>query len=179
MTSAARYDPVEARALLARTPRVLDALLRDLPAAWLDCDEGAATWTPRQVVAHLIHGERTDWIPRARHLLEHGERAAWTPFDMGAHLRAQPRPVAALLDEFAALRRGNLDAFDALDLTPERLARRGRHPEFGAVTLAEHLATWVAHDLSHLVQVERTMANRWREACGPWARYLRVLGAPR
>ena len=172
----AGYDPVEAAALLGRTPRVLDALLRGLPAAWCECDEGPGTWSARHVVGHLIHGEKSDWIPRAKQLLEHGETRPWAPFDRFAQLRDAPRPLDEQLDEFARLRRDNLAELAALRLTPELLARRGRHPSFGAVELRQHLATWVVHDLTHLAQIERVMARRWQGAVGPWQRYLRILG---
>lgn len=165
----------EAVALLERTPRVLDALLRGLPDAWLDADEGEGTWSPRIVVGHLIHGERTDWIPRARHLLAHGASVPFEPFDRFAQLRAAPRPLPELLDEFAALRREGLAALAALRLGPADVARPGRHPALGAVTLGELLATWVVHDLTHLFQIERAMARRWTHAVGPWSAYLRIL----
>jgi len=172
----AAYDPVEAEALLTRTPRVLDALLRGLPAAWTECDEGPGTWSARVVVGHLLHGERTDWLPRTKHLLEWGEAKPFAPFDRFAQLAAPARPLDLLLDEFAAARRESLAELAALRLGPAHFARRGRHPALGAVELRHHLATWVVHDLSHLAQVERVMAHRWRDAVGPWQRYLRILG---
>ncbi len=165
----------EALPLLERTPRLVDALLRGLPDGWLAADEGPETWSPPVVVGHLIHGERTDWMPRVRHLLEHGESLPFTPFDRFAQLRAAPRPIGDALDEFAALRRENLAALAALQLTETDLDRRGRHPALATVTLGQLLATWVVHDLDHLVQIERTLAKRWRVAVGPWAAYLRVV----
>ncbi|MBL8842839.1 MAG: DinB family protein [Planctomycetes bacterium] len=165
----------EALPLLERTPRVLDALLRGLPEAWLAADEGPQTWSAPLVVGHLIHGERTDWLPRVRHLREHGETRPFAPFDRFAQLAAPPRALGELLDEFAALRRASLAELAALELQEGDLARRGRHPALGTVTLGELLATWVVHDLDHLVQIERTMAKRWGGAVGPWAAYLRVV----
>jgi hypothetical protein len=161
--------------LLARTPATLDAWLRDLPSAWLDCDEGPETWTAVAVLGHLIHGERTDWIPRARHLLAHGETVPFAPFDRFAQLRETPPPVGQQLIEFARLRADSLRQLAELRLGPADLLRRGRHPEFGAVTLGQHLSTWVAHDLTHLTQIARVMAKRCTEAVGPWRAYLRVL----
>jgi hypothetical protein len=161
--SAYRLD--EATALLERTPRILDAWLRGLPEPWLACDEGPETWSPRVVIGHLIHGEKTDWIPRARRILEHGESRAFEPFDRFAQLRDQAgRTLDAQLDELRALK-----------LTDADLARRGRHPALGAVTLGQLLATWVAHDLDHVQQIARVMAKRYASDVGPWAEYLRVV----
>jgi uncharacterized damage-inducible protein DinB len=169
------FDLAEGRALLARTPAMLDAWLRDLPATWVTCDEGPGTWSAQVVLGHLIEGERSDWIPRARHLLEHGEAIPFPPFDRFSQLQRPEQSLAAELDEFAALRRGSLAALDGLRLTRAQLALRGRHPEFGSGTLAQHLATWVAHDLTHITQVARVMARRYADAVGPWRDYLRVV----
>lgn len=166
----------EAVALLARAPRVVDALLRDLPEPWIRCDEGPGTWSAHVVVGHLVHGEKTDWIPRARIILEHGESRTFEPFDRFVQLRDHAgTPMNDLLDEFARLRGRSLEELAALGLRPEDLARRGRHPEFGPVTLGQLLATWVAHDLTHLFQIERAMAKRYAEATGPWKQYLRIV----
>lgn len=173
--AAASFDLREARALLARTPAVLDAWLRGLPSAWLACHEGDGTWNAHDVVGHLVAGERMDWIPRVRHLLQHGEAVAFAPFDRFAQLRWGPVDLGALLDEFAAARAASLRTLDELALSPADLERRGRHPEFGVVTLAQHLATWVAHDLTHVTQIARVMARRYAAAVGPWRAYLRVV----
>jgi hypothetical protein len=174
MTHAAfRLD--EAGALLARTPQLLSASLRDLPAAWLTCDEGPGTWSAETILGHLIAGEKTDWMTRVRHLLEHGESVPFTPFDRLTQFRMPPAPIGERLDTFAALRAENLRALDALGLTEADLERRGLHPDFGPVTLRQLLATWVAHDLTHLTQIARAMAGRYGEAVGPWRAYLRVV----
>ncbi len=165
----------EAAALLRRTPRQLDAWLRDLPAAWLDADEGPGTWRPRDVVGHLIAGERTDWMSRVHHLLRHGDVVPFAPFDREAQFQWPVRELGALLDEFAALRTQNVDALLALGLTAADLDRTGRHPAFGIVTLGQHLATWVAHDLTHVTQIARVMAKRYHDDVGPWREYLRVV----
>ena len=163
-------------ALLTRTPAALNALLRDLPEAWTLRNEGENTMTAFDVVGHLIHGERTNWIPRARTLLQFGETQAFGPFDRWGHLReSQGKSLAQLLDEFALVRSENLDELRALNLQPEDLARRGRHPAFGAVTLSQLLATWAAHDLTHLHQISRIMAHQYRRAVGPYSAYLGVL----
>ena len=169
----------EGVALLERTPATLDALLCGMPEPWLVCDEGPETWSPYVVVGHLIHGEKTDWIPRARRILDDGEKKAFDPFDRFAQLRdSKGKALAELLDEFSILRRKGLDELAALKLTESDLEKRGRHPELGAVTLGELLATWVVHDLDHVQQIARVMAKRWGDACGPWKVYLRVVREP-
>ena len=162
--------------LLTRTPAALNALLRDLPEAWTFPNEGENTWSTFDIVGHLIYGERTDWIPRARTLLQFGETRTFEPFDRQGHVReSRGKSLVQLLDEFAGLRAENLDKLRALNLRPEDLDRRGRHPAFGAVTLSQHLASWAAHDLTHLHQISRVMAHQYREAVGPWSAYLGVL----
>lgn len=174
-TTGAAFDWTEARPLLAATPAMLSAWLRDLPTAWLTCDEGPDTWNAHTVLGHLIAGERCDWLPRVRHVLQHGDAVVFPPFDRFSQLREQPRTTAELLAEFATLRAASLNELDSLRLSPADLQRRCRHPEFGPVTLAQHLATWVAHDLTHVTQVARVMAKRYGAAVGPWRAYLRVL----
>jgi hypothetical protein len=166
----------EAVALLARTPATLDALLRDLPEGWVEAHEGEKTWSPYDVVGHLIHGERTDWVPRARIILQHGESRAFEKFDRFAQFaESEGRPLSSLLDEFATLRQTNLRELAALDITNADLKRRGRHPELGVVTLGQLLSTWVAHDLDHLVQISRVMARKYADEVGPWRAYLRII----
>jgi hypothetical protein len=161
-------------ASLARIPAVLDALLRDLPEPWRN--EGAHTWSTFDVVGHLVHGERTDWIQRARIVLQFGQTRPFEPFDRMSFLRdSQGKSLAQLLDEFARLRSENLDQLRALHLQPEDLDRCGRHPALGEVTLSQLLATWAAHDLTHLHQISRILAHQYRDAVGPWSQYLGVL----
>jgi hypothetical protein len=162
--------------LLARTPAALDALLRDLPETWTLRNEGENTWSAFDVVGHLIHGERTDWMPRARIILQFGETKPFEPFDRwGQEREVQGKSLEQLLDEFASLRSESLTELRAMNLRPEDLARRGQHPALGAVTLSELLATWAAHDLTHLHQISRVMAHQYRDAVGPWSAYLGVL----
>jgi hypothetical protein len=162
--------------LLSRTPGALDALLRDLPETWTRRNEGENTWSAFDVVGHLIDGERVDWMPRAKMILQSGETQAFVPFDRGGHLReGQGKSLGQLLDEFVRVRRENLDELRALKLRPEDLERRGLHPAFGVVTLSQLLATWATHDLTHLHQLSRIMAHQYREAVGPWSQYLGVL----
>ena len=162
--------------LLSRTPGALNALLRDLPDAWTRCNEGDGTWSAFDVVGHLIHGERFDWMPRARMILEFGDTKAFEPFDRWGHVReCHDKTLGQLLDEFARLRTENLTALRALNLRREDMERCGRHPGLGAVTLSQLLATWGAHDLTHLHQISRLMAHQYWEAVGPWNKYLGVM----
>ena len=166
----------EAIPVLRRTPATLRALLSGLGDEWLDADEGPDTFTPRDVIGHLISGEETDWIPRLRIILEHGEGRPFTPFDrFGFRQKYGRRPIDELLDRFATLREENLRRLEELRLAPAQMELRGTHPELGTVTLSQLLATWVGHDLTHVSQVVRVMANRYQQAVGPWRAYLRVL----
>lgn len=170
------HDLQQTLALLERTPVMLDALLRDLPQGWTLGNEGGETWSAFDIVGHLIHGERTDWIPRLRTILDHGETRAFEPFDRLAQFRESAgKRLAELLDEFARLRSENLQAVRSMNLQEEDLARRGRHPSLGTVTLTNLLATWAVHDLSHLHQLSRVMAHQYRDDVGPWNAYLGVL----
>ncbi len=163
-------------ALLERTPAALNALLRDLPEAWTLRNEGGTTFNAFDVIGHLIHGERTDWMLRAKRILEFGDSRAFDLFDRRAQEReSRGKSLGELLDEFARLRSENLAELRALNLKPEDLNRRGLHPGLGAVTLSQLLATWAAHDLTHLHQISRVMAYQYREAVGPWTAYLGVM----
>jgi hypothetical protein len=184
MTPAAEFSLSEAIALLTRTPATLNALLRGLPDSWVRGNEGRTdgkdTWSAFDVVGHLIVGECTDWMPRVRIILEHGlksgEARAFDPFDRFAQEKeSRGKSLEQLLDEFARLRKENLEALRRMNLQPNDLARRGRHPALGAVTLSQLLATWAVHDLTHMHQMSRVMAHQYREAVGPWSAYLGVL----
>jgi DinB superfamily len=162
--------------LLARTPATLNTLLRDLPEIWTLRNEGDKTWSAFDIVGHLIHGERADWIPRAKMILRSGESETFVPFDRSGHEReVQGKSLAQLLDEFARVRAENLNELRALNLRPEDLDRRGRHPALGLVTLSQLLATWVGHDLTHVHQISRVLAYQYRDTVGPWSAYLGVL----
>jgi DinB superfamily len=163
-------------ALLARSPAALNALLRDLPDTWTSRNEGENTWSACDVVGHLIHGERTDWMPRARMILQAGESQTFQPFDRWGQIQeSRGKGLEQLLDEFARLRSESLGELRALNLRPEDLELRGRHPKLGVVTLSQLLATWAIHDLTHLHQISRVMAHQYRQAVGPWSGYLGVL----
>lgn len=181
MKNATEFSLSEVCAVLTRTPAALNALLRGLPDTWVLSNEGRNnegkdTWGAFDIVGHLIIGERTDWMPRVRIILEHGEARAFDPFDRFAQSReSQGKSLEQLLDEFARLRSENLGALRALNLRPEDFARRGRHPALGVVTLSELLATWAVHDLTHLHQLSRVIAHQYRDVVGPWSAYLGVL----
>jgi hypothetical protein len=170
------FELRSAVAVLSRTPGVLDVLLRELPEAWTTGREGPETWSPYDVVGHLIHGERTDWMPRVTHVLAHGDRIPFPTFDRFAHIDAsRGKTLPDLLDTFRSLRVASLEQLAALRLGAAELARTGLHPDFGRVTLSQHLATWVAHDLDHLAQIARVMGRQYTEAVGPWRQYLRIM----
>ena len=163
-------------ALLARTPTTFDALLRGLPDTWVRGNEGNDTWTPYDIMGHMVHCEVADWMPRLRIILEHGEAHPFDPFDRFAQMKAGlDRSLGQLLDEFASLRKNNLAALEALNLHPDDFSRKGIHPAFGAVTAGELLSTWAVHDLTHLHQLSRVMAHQYRDEVGPWQAYLGVL----
>jgi|SRR6266568_5836861 len=170
------HDLQNTIALLSRTPAALDALLSDLPESWTHCNEGGDTWTVYDIVGHLIYADREDWLPRARKILQFGETQPFDPFDRLGHVQAsQGKSLPRLLDEFACVRCECLDELRALNLQPNQLAMRGRHPALGAVTLSELLATWAAHDLTHLHQISRIMAYQYCAVVGPFKAYLGVL----
>jgi hypothetical protein len=166
----------EAAGVLERTPAVLNALLRGLPEAWTHATEGPGTWSPYDVLGHLNHAERTDWMTRLFVILEHGAARPFDPFDREAQFQeASNRSIDDLLDDFRRLRAANLERLRQIGLTREHLDLQGTHPTLGAVTVRQLLATWTAHDLAHIVQISRTMAKRYRSEVGPWAEYLSVM----
>ena len=162
--------------ILERTPATFRALLGGLPEAWTAANEGPDTFSAFDNVGHLIHGERTDWIPRARIILAQAAVRRFEPFDRFAQYReSEGKGLAELLDEFATLRRDNLEILRSWRLSDRQLTLEGEHPELGTVTLRQLLATWVAHDLGHVAQTARVLAKQYREAVGPWRAYLPVL----
>jgi hypothetical protein len=171
-----RFLLSEGVAVLERTPNVLRAMLGELSSEWTERDEGPETWSPLVIVGHMIHGERTDWIPRARIILERGIDRRFNPYDRFAQFHESAgKSLATLLDEFADLRRQNLAMLADWRLTEVQLELTGEHPEFGPVTLRQLLATWVVHDLGHIAQIARVMAKQYRDAIGPWRAYLPIV----
>jgi hypothetical protein len=171
-----QFNLDEAIAVLERTPTVLQTWLNGLPAAWTASNEGGDTWSPFDVLGHLIHGERADWIPRARLILEYGETRPFEPFDRLAQFNESAgKTLPELLAEFVALRTEGLQTLQVWKLSAADLVKTGIHPAFGQVTLRALLATWVAHDLDHVAQIARVMAKQYTTEVGPWAAYLRIL----
>jgi len=176
MANLANFNLDETIAVLTRTPATLNAQLHGLPAIWVQGNEGKDTWSACDIVGHLIVGERTDWMPRARIILASGKQRAFDPFDRFAQAKeSQGKTLDQLLEEFARLRGENLSALQALNLQPEDFKREGKHPALGVVTLSELLATWAIHDLTHLHQLSRVMAYQYRDTVGPWSAFLGVL----
>lgn len=170
------FDLTTGAAILERTPHTLRAMLSGLPAAWTDATEGPETWSPYDIMGHLVHGERADWMPRARIILDQGTDRRFAPFDRFAQFReSQGKSLGDLLDEFERLRAESLETLAGWRLTEAQLSLEGEHPAFGPVTLRQLLATWVAHDLGHVAQVARVMAKQYRDAVGPWRAYLPVM----
>ncbi len=164
-------------AILERTPSALRAMLAGLPPAWTNATEGPETWSPFDIVGHLVHGERVDWIGRARIVLDQGENRRFQPFDRFAQFHeSEGKSLTDLLDEFERLRSENLTTLAGWNLTEEQLALEGEHPALGRVTLRQLLSTWVAHDLGHIAQISRVMAKQYREEVGPWGEYLPIMG---
>jgi hypothetical protein len=169
----------QAVAILRNTPRVLRILLSDLSEPWVLNNYGADTFSPFDVVGHLIHGEKTDWIPRAKIILEHGESQPFEPFDRYAMYKdSQGKTIEDLLDEFEARRLESIDELLAMNLGEEQLELRGTHPALGRVTMRELLATWVTHDLNHIAQICKAMAFQYRDQVGPWLAYISILKPP-
>ncbi len=166
----------DALTILSHTPAALDAMVRGLPEPWLHANEGPETWSPFDVVGHLLAGERTDWVTRLRLILEHGDRHPFEPFNRTAMFEeSKGKTIGELLDDFATLRAQNLETVRALQLEPADFARKGMHPSLGSVTLEQLLATWVTHDMTHLVQISRVIAKQFKDEVGPWREYIGVL----
>lgn len=171
-----KYNSNEAIAILERTPLVLKSLLNGLENEWVTCNEGPETFSPYDVLGHLIHAEKTDWVVRAKHVLALGATQPFDPFDRFAHYEASKgKSLQHLLGEFETLRRENIDWLESLNLSEADLEKKGVHPALGEVTLRNLLATWVVHDLSHIAQVTRVMAKQYKTEVGPWVEYLRIL----
>jgi hypothetical protein len=171
-----RFELSHALEVLERTPRTFRALLGGLPEAWTTPNEGPDTFSAFDNLGHLVHGERTDWIPRARIILAQGAERRFEPYDRFAqYTESRGKSTAQLLDEFERLRAGNLATLREWSLSERELALEGEHPSLGTVTLRQLLSAWVAHDLGHVAQTARVLAKQYREAVGPWREYLPVL----
>lgn len=173
------YKVEQAVEILRNTPTVLRTMLHDVSDVWAYSNYGPATWSPFDIVGHLIHGERTDWVPRAKIILEHGEATPFEPFDRYAQLETNKgKTIGDLLDEFESVRAENIETLFAMRLTDDQLARRGTHPALGSATLRELLAMWAVHDLNHIAQMAKAMAFQYRDQVGPWLAYASILRPP-
>lgn len=171
-----QFDLSKSIEVLERTPTVLKTMLANLSSDWVFSNEGPDTWSPYEVIGHLIHCEKTDWMVRAQIILSDQEDKTFEPFDRFAQLRAgKEKSLEELLEEFQALREKNLETLKSMQIDEEKLERTGIHPAFGEVKLAQLLSCWTAHDLGHIVQIARVMAKQYKEEVGPWAEYLSVL----
>lgn len=171
-----QFDIHKSIEILSRTPAVIETLLQGLSADWIDANEGPETWSPFDVVGHLIHGEKTDWITRMELILSDKTNKTFEPFDRFAQFEeSKGKSLAQLLSEFKELRKKNIQFLLSKQITSADLRRTGNHPAFGSVTLEQLLATWVAHDLGHIAQISRVMAKQYKEAVGPWKQFLPVL----
>lgn len=171
-----KFELNEAIAILERTPELLKVFLKDLPLDWTDKNEGTDTWSPFDVIGHLIHGEKTDWIERSKIILKQGANIAFSPFDRFAQFKdSKGKTINQLLDEFQELRRLNLQELKQFNLSPSDFDLEGIHPEFGAVNLKQLLAAWVIHDLGHIAQISRVMSKNYKSEVGPWIEYLSIL----
>lgn len=170
------YQLAESIGILSRTPLVLESLLQDLPATWAMNNEGKDTFSPFDVVGHLLHGEKTDWLPRMEIILSDKPDKTFGPYDRFAQFReSEGKTLNLLLGEFKALRTHNLEILKAKNLQENDLLKTGIHPSFGPVTLQQLLATWTVHDLSHIAQITRVMCKQYKEEVGPWINYLPIL----
>ena len=170
-----KFDLQKSIDMLSRTPAVLETLLKEVSEEWTSANEGANTWSPFDVLGHLIQGEETDWIPRAKIILS-GSKEPFEPFDRFAQLeKSKGKNLEQLLAEFTRLREANLEQLNSFKLTEEELNLTGTHPALGKVSLKNLLATWTAHDLSHIAQISRVMAKQYREEVGVWVEYMRIM----
>jgi len=171
-----KFNLFEIQLILSRTPLLLNQLLSELPEEWIKNNEGENTWSPYDIVGHLIHGEKTDWIPRAKIILENGADKNFEPYDRFAQFEnSKGKTIGTLLSEFGELRNRNIDELKKMNLSAEQLELEGIHPEFGKVTLKELLSTWLVHDLNHINQITRVLATNYKKKVGPWIQYISFM----
>lgn len=171
-----KFDLNKSIEILERTPKILEFFLNDLSSSWIKSNEGENTWSPYDILGHLIFGEKTDWIVRVKIILSQSENKIFEPFDRFAQLKInQNNSISDLITEFKALRKRNLKELELLNLTTENLKFKGIHPEFGEVTLEQLISTWIVHDLGHIAQISRVMAKQYKSNVGPWKAYLSIL----
>jgi hypothetical protein len=170
------FDLNKSLEILERTPLVLEAMLSGLSEEWIRSNEGPETWSPYDVIGHLIYGEKTDWIPRMEIILSQKADRSFQPFDRFAQLAENTnKTLTQLLEDFKTLRKQNIEQLRSKNLTQDDFALTGKHPAFGEVTLAQLLSTWAVHDLNHISQISRVMAKQYKDEVGPWFEYLGIL----
>ncbi len=171
-----RYSLQKSLEILERTPAVLRTILSGLGDEWITGNEGAGTFSPYDVVGHLIHGEKTDWRDRTNMILQHGTSKTFVPYDRFAQFEeSKGKTLDQLLDEFERLRKENMEWFRSLKLSETDLDKKGIHPSLGEVTLRQLLSTWVVHDLTHIAQITRVMAKQYKDEVGPWLEFFRIM----
>ena len=171
-----KFNLEEAISILAKTPEVLSSQLTGFSEGWLENNEGGSSWNPKQVLGHLVFGEETDWLPRTKLILEYGTKKEFTPFDRFAQDRLfVNKSIKDLLSLFSEKRKQNLEELKRLNITNTDLQKKGRHPEFGDITLQQMLSAWVVHDLGHIAQINRVLAKNFKEEIGPWKKYLTIV----
>ena len=169
------FDINKSLEILERTPLVLDTMLEGLSEEWIYSNEGHGTWSPYDILGHLIHGEKTDWVPRMEIILSQKGDCAFESFDRFAQFSEDDKTMKQLLDEFESIRKLNIERLRSKNLTQHHFELVGLHPAFGTVTLSQLLSTWAVHDLNHISQISRVMAKQYKEEVGPWVEYLRIL----
>ncbi|MCT4629544.1 DinB family protein [Winogradskyella sp.] len=170
------YNTTKALEILEQTPKTLNSFLGNLSDEWIHNNEGENTWSPYDIVGHLIHGEKTDWVPRLKIILSNSKNKTFAPFDRFAQFEAsKDKTITQLLNEFATLRHKNLTIVKQLNLSKVQLQLKGTHPEFGEVNLSQLISTWVTHDLGHIAQISRVMAKQYKTEVGPWTAYISIL----
>ena len=171
-----KFETNKSIQILEKTPSVLQALLENMDEEWVMNNEGPETFSPYDIVGHLIHGEKTDWVPRAKIILDHGLSKPFEPYDRFAQYEeSKGKTIAQLLEEFELLRKQNIQWLQSLNLTKEDFEKKGMHPSLGEVSLKNLLSTWVVHDLTHIAQITRVMAKQYKEEMGPWPQFFRIL----
>ena len=171
-----KYSIERSIEILERTPAVLNSMLSGIDDDWVMNNEGPETFSPYDVIGHLVHGEKTDWTARTKMILEFGDTKTFVPWNRFAQYEeSKGKTLQELLDEFMAIRKENMDWFKSLQLTEADLDKKGMHPKLGPVTLRNLLATWVVHDLTHIAQVARVMAKQYKDDMGPWPEFFRIL----
>jgi len=171
-----KFEVNKSLEILERTPAILETMLSELSEEWIRNNEGPDTWSPYDIIGHLVHGEKTDWVPRMESILSKEKDKTFEPFDRFAQFEdSKGKTCRQLLNEFNKLRKQNTERLRSKNLSQDDLRKKGIHPSLGEVTLSQLLSAWVVHDLNHIAQVSRVMAKQYKTEVGPWQEYLRIL----